>query len=416
MSNQIYNIDEFGAIGDNKTLNTKAIQAAIDECHKNGGGKVVIENGEYVSGTIFLKSFVELHIERNATLVGSKEIEDYPENDVKHVNTAMLPRGRNACFIMADECENISITGMGKIYCSGENFVEKADNYYMPYKRVDKPTPPRIVFLAGCKNVKIEDTFYINEVAGWTFWIHDCDYVNIRGIKVECDLDMPNNDGIHINSSRNVCVSDCNLTCSDDTLVVRANNASLKEKKVCENVSITNCNLHSHAAGIRIAWLNDGVIRNCNFSNLTMTDCTTGVSISLPINSGEERWPDQGIEPTQIENLSFNNIVMQKGYDSLILINVGNHKNTLCKHIKGLYFDNIHAEGFRMPHIVGREDAVLDDIYFTNCTFKQLKPEDVNDGKNHGSLFHHDTNIAHGLTIKHANVNFNNTSFNIIGE
>ena len=415
MKSNIFDIRDFGAIGDNKTLNTVAIQLAIDECHKNGGGRVLIENGEYVSGTLHFKSNVELYIDRSAILVGSKEIEDYPENDVKHVDSKMLPRGRNACFILADECENIAISGMGKIYCSGENFVEKAENYYMPYKRVDKPTPPRVVFFTGCKNVKIVDGFYVNETAGWTFWIHDCDYVNIHGVTVECELDMPNNDGIHINSSRNVCVSDCNLTCSDDTLVVRANNASLREKKVCENVSITNCNLHSHAAGIRIAWLNDGVIRNCNFSNLTMTDCTTGVSISLPVNADSERWADQGIEETEISNLHFNNIVMQKGYDSLIHINVGNHKNTLCKGIKDLYFDNIHATGFRMPHIVGREDAVIEDVQFSNCTFKQLSFEDVNDGKNHGSLFHHDA-IPHGLCIKHAKVNFNNTNFEIIGE
>lgn len=414
MKDNIFDVRDFGAIGDNKTLNTSSIQKAIDACYEAGGGRVVIQNGYYVSGTIFLKSFVELHIEGNAILVGSKEIEDFPENDIKHVDTKMLPRGRNACFILADECENVAITGMGKIYCSGEKFVEKADNYYMPYKRVDKPTPPRIVFFTGCKNVKIEDSFYVNEVAGWTFWIHDCDYVNIRGIKVECDLDMPNNDGIHINSSRNVCVSDCNLTCSDDTLVVRANNTSLKEKKICENITIANCNLHSHAAGIRIAWLNDGVIRNCNFSNLTMTDCTTGVSISLPVNSSSERWPDQGVEATRIENLSFNNIVMQKGYDSLIHINVGEHENTMCAGIKGLYFNNIHASGFRMPHIVGRKDAVLQNIYFPNCTFEQLNFEAVNDGKNHGSLFHHDT-LPHSLTIKYANVYMNNTDFKIIG-
>lgn len=415
MSN-VYNVCDFGALGDGKTDCTNAIQTAIDKCSQNGGGKVLIENGEFLSKPLTLKSNVELCIEYSAVLVASTKVGDYCEREnVKHVDSKMLPRGRNACFIFADECENVSVTGKGKIFCSGENFVEKDDSYYTPFKRVDKPTPPRVMFFAGCKNVKLLDFSIVNETAGWTFWIHDCDECLVKSVTVRCNLDMPNNDGIHVNSSRNVEVTDCFLTCSDDTLVVRANNASLREKKVCENVRMHHCTLHSHAAGVRVGWLNDGVIRNCEFYNLEMFDCTTGVSISLPINSSDERWPDQGIEPTRIENLTFRDITMQRGYDSLLFIRIGDHQNTYCDTIKDIYFENIKANGARMPYIVGRKQNVLQNIVFRNCEFTQIPFDQVDDGENHGSLFHHDKKL-HPLEIRYANVKFENTSFNIIGE
>ena len=105
----------------------------------------------------------------------------------------------------------------------------------------------------------------VNQPAGWSYWIHDCDFVTCDRLKINANVQYPNNDGIHINSSRNVTVSNCSIVCGDDCLVVRANNASLSENKVCERVVVTNCNLTSYASGIRIGWLNDGVIKNCAF-------------------------------------------------------------------------------------------------------------------------------------------------------
>ena len=97
-----YNIKDFGAVGDGKTLNTEAIQSAIDVCYENGGGRVLVEDGVYMFGTVVLRSNIDLHIETNAVLLGSPRCEDYPERDnVTHVNSELLPRWRNACYIYA---------------------------------------------------------------------------------------------------------------------------------------------------------------------------------------------------------------------------------------------------------------------------------------------------------------------------
>lgn len=414
------NVVDFGAVGDGVTLNTAAIQKAIDECNKAGGGRVVISGGTYLTGSFSMKSNVDLHIASDGVLLGSPECDDYPEHtDVKHVETEHLPRWRNASLIFADECENISLTGMGTIDCNGENFVEprtSAGNGWKFLRKYHLPTPPRAVFFTGCRNVKVEDITMINQPAGWSYWIHDCDYVTFDKVKVIANVNYPNNDGIHINSSRNVTISNSSLTCGDDCLIVRANNVSLAENKVCEKVVITNCNLTSYSAAIRIGWVNDGTIRNCTFSNLVMSDCTRGVSIMLPYiepNRNNPNSADMGREETLIENLSFNNIIMNKICDAPIAIEVSENPYVGCKGIRNIYFDNVHASGPEFPHLRGRESCHFENIWFTNCDFEVTDGSEFEDRTIHGAYWRSDVDY-HPMLIRCVdNLQFNNTKFSI---
>lgn len=409
----VYNVKDFGAIGDGKTLSTQSIQRAIDKCASDGGGKVILSDGTYLIGTIILRNNVNLHLEANSVLLGSGNCEDFPENpNPKHVNSKMLPRGRNSCMIFADECKNISISGLGKIDCNGHNFVEPiipGSTRTWPFKRIEALTPPRVVFFTGCNNVSITDITMVNQPSGWSYWIHDCDYVTFDRIKIIAEVDYPNNDGIHINSSRNVTISNCMITCGDDCIIVRANNASLKENKVCEKVTVTNCNLTSYSGGIRIGWINDGVIKNCTFSNIVMTDTSIGISIYLP-GRGAERLADEGREDTLIENLSFDNIVMGENYSAPVFIKIADNPNTRCDAIKDLYFNNIHASSFELPFITGRKDCNLKNLYFTNCTFKRIDNSKVKKRQFHGALELWD-GVYRSFFIEHAEniVMFNTT-------
>ena len=383
----MYDVRDFGAIGDGKTLNTLAIQKAIDTCAENGGGRVEIFGGVYLCGSIEMKSYVELHIAGNAVLLGSADVKDYPERqNVKHVITAMLPRERNACLIFADECEHIALTGDGTIDCNGHNFVRRrpADRIDWKYERIDAPTPPRAVFFTGCQYVKIEDILMKNQPAGWSYWIHDCDYVTIDKIKIQACVDYPNNDGIHVNCSRNVTISNCDITCGDDCIVVRANSASLKENTVCEKVCVTNCNLTSYSAGVRIAWINDGTIRNCVFSNLVMTDTTVGISLLIPRGKRPE-FTDVGREETVVENLLFDNIVMNEVCYQSILLQLSNNEHALVKRIKNLQFSNIHAKGPHFFTLQGRKDCPLENISFHDCYFEVTDGTEFPDPLHHGA-------------------------------
>ncbi|MBE6780656.1 MAG: hypothetical protein E7545_06740 [Ruminococcaceae bacterium] len=419
-----FDIINYINLSSDKEMYTKAIQSAIDACTAAGGGRVIIKNGVYRIGTIILKSNVNLHIEEGAVLLGSPDCSDYPErHDVKHVESSMLPRRRNACLIFAEECENISITGMGKIDCNGLSFIKEKENYESGwrYERIDAPTPPRVVFFTGCKNVNIRDITMVNQPAGWSYWIHDCDFVTCDRLKINADVQYPNNDGIHINSSRNVTVSNCSIVCGDDCLVVRANNASLSENKACERVVVTNCNLTSYASGIRIGWLNDGVIKNCAFSNIVMTDTNVGIAIKLPFAGDIEYEPgncpedlplhlvDRGREDTLIENLSFDNIVMDDIYATPIAIDIADSRATRCKAIRNIHFSNIHSRGLEFPYFKGRKQNIIKNITLSNCTFEKVSDEELPNYKEHGASWGRPINNKIFTMVE--NVVLNGTSF-----
>lgn len=249
----------------------------------------------------------------------------------------------------------------------------------------------------------------VNQPAGWSYWVHDCDFVNFDRCKIYAEIRYPNNDGIHINSSCNVTVYNCNIVCGDDCIIVRANNRSLAENKVCEKVSVTNCNLTSWSGGIRIGWARDGIIRNCTFSNLVMTDTTVGIHILL----SEVKWcntGDYGREDTLIENLYFNNIVMDGIYARPVGItdlSNGDYKAT----IRNLNLSNIKSRGLEFPLLLGTKENKLKNIYFTDCVFEKVSDAELPDWTRHGAAV--SGRRKDDQMIKYAeNVVFNNTSFN----
>lgn len=412
------NIKSYGAVGDGRTLCTDQIQNAIDACHNGGGGRVIVSDGIFKTGTIKLKSYVELHITANAVLLGSDDCAHYPENNLRHATPELLPRWRSSCLILADECEFIAITGDGCIDCNGHNFVaEKPETDKIGWTHVRKPglpTPPRAVMIMGCAHVKIEDITMKNQPAGWSYWIHDCDYVTVDKCKIIADVNYPNNDGIHINCSRDVTVSNCSITCGDDCIIVRANSVSLKENKICERVTVTNCSLTSYSGGIRIGYINDGVIRNCVFSNLVMTDTSVGISIVLPhlkYDPARTDTSDIGREATVIENISFNNIIMDRTCSHPIRIEIEDSTEIKCKALRRLYFSNLHASGPEFIFIRGREDIPIEDISFSDCSFEITDGSEIPNRRSHGACTHYDLRyypmiVHHCHRLKMNNVEF----------
>ena len=407
------NLKKYGAKTDGKTKITKILQKAIDEVAASGGGQVVLSGGTFLTGPVEIKSGVELHIDADATLLGSPDWEDYPDRkETRHFETDSLPRWRNIALIYADEAENIAITGRGKIDCNGEVFVKQkeGDNWtWWQYERIVpyEKSVPRAVFFAGCKDIRVKDITMVNQPAGWSYWIHDCDNVHFDGCTIKADVRYPNNDGIHINSSRDVVISNCIIECGDDAIVVRANNRSLKENKICERVTVTNCVLRSWSSGVRIGWTNDGVIRDCTFSNLVIWDTSNAISCYLPNKSIVENTNDYGREATLVENLRFSNIQMKEIYGSAIYVYVGKSEATLFEGFRNVTFNDIYCTCLELPYFCGREGGAIEHVSFNDCVFEKCQESDFpRNKKQHGAVLVGKNNESVKNVI---NLEYNNT-------
>ncbi|MBO5889040.1 MAG: hypothetical protein J6Q58_02745 [Clostridia bacterium] len=370
-----YNIDDFGAKKGN--LSTNAIQSAIDKCFEEGGGIVEISNGTYISGTIFMKSNVHLKIEAGAKIFMSGNIEDFPNFDCEW-NVKAAPRNTARCLIYVGNCENVSISGLGQIDCNAKAYCEVDPNpsysdtdpflcERMKRKLSDENTPARMIFVMKSKNVTLSDFTMTEMAGGWGIWVNGSKYVNINNLKLYCNPNYPNSDGIHINSSKDVFVIGCAIHSGDDAVIIRSNTNTLEEDIPCENIVVKGCTLSSHCQAIRVGWIGDGAIRNCVFSDLVITDSRDAITIYLPPVSVLS---DLGKNTTRIERLSFNNIIIDKTHRYPVMIGIGNSELVKCDYVRNIQFNNVNSKTNYFPYLMGRIDKYLEDISFNNCRFE----------------------------------------------
>ena len=303
-----YNILDFGAIADGVTLCTDAIQSAIDECNKNGGGRVVIPTGRFYTGSIFLKSNVELHLELGANLIASSNMDDYNADDAYFQNYGCdHEEWRGKHLIMAIECDRVAVTGLGTIDGNGESFRKKATPpspyaYGWMYgtshvKDLNVMRPGQLIVFVESTNVFVQGITIVNAPC-WCVFLYGCDYVRVHGIQVFNHKTALNTDGIDIDCCRYVTVSDCNIETGDDAITFRCANTRLKKFRPCEYVTVTNCNLAVSASAFRIG-VGTGVIRHIRVSNITIERASNGMHFMTSY---------RGFGASEIEDVNFSNV------------------------------------------------------------------------------------------------------------
>lgn len=260
----VYDVREFGAVGDGVTLDTQAIQKAIDVCADNGGGKVYLQGGTFLSGTIRLKSNVTLYIEAGATLLGSTNIADYPEITPKII---YLYRARFTKYLIyAEHAENIGLAGRGMIDGQGKHF---------PARPGDDKGRPYILRFSECKNVRVENLSF-RDSARWLSHYLACENVAISGISIRSKI-RENRDGIGIDSCRNVRISDCSIDTGDDAIVLKATT-----ERPCQKVVITNCVLSSTASALKMGTESNGGFEDIAISNCMISDTGySGIAVEM---------------------------------------------------------------------------------------------------------------------------------------
>jgi hypothetical protein len=260
-TDSVFNVRAFGATGQGAKLDTPALQAAIDRCAEAGGGTVYFPAGSYLSGTLFLKSRVTLHLENGAVLLGSKNLADYPPTipAIRSYTDTYTERS----LIYGENLENIALHGRGKIDGQGAAFKG-------PYK-----VRPYLLRLVSCRNVSVRD-LTLRDSPMWVQHYLACDGVNLDGLTVRSRCNG-NNDGIDIDGCQRVRIANCDISSGDDAIVLKST-----LDRVCKNVVITNCLLSSDCNAFKLGTESNGGFEDIVVSNCSIYDTSlAGLALEL---------------------------------------------------------------------------------------------------------------------------------------
>ncbi|WP_400244292.1 glycoside hydrolase family 28 protein [Niallia sp. JL1B1071] len=285
-----YIITEFGAKSDGN-LCTASIQKAIDTAFENGGGKVIIPPGEFLTGALLLKDNMEFHLAAGAELTFSDDQKDYFVVTSRWEGVA---REVYASCLYAENSRNLSITGFGTINGNGEKWwhIFRKEREKLAYPR------PKLISLDGCENITIKDVTLINSPS-WTINPICSQNITIDNLTIKNPKDSPNTDGIDPESCSNVRISNCHIDVGDDCIAIKAGTEDTAERIACENITITNCTMvHGHG-GVVLGSEMSGDIRNVTINNCVFQDTDRGIRLKSRRGRG-------GV----IEDIRVDNIVM----------------------------------------------------------------------------------------------------------
>ncbi len=315
-----YSVSRFGAKPDGKTLNTIAIQSTIDYCANKGGGIVTFPEGEYLTGSIFLKNGVNLRIDKNVTLFGSQNIEDYPDMDTR---VAGIEMKWPSALINLLNVKNAAVTGKGTVHAQGKVFWDKYWTMRKEYETkglrwiVDYDCKrPRTLLVSNSENITVSGLTF-KQAGFWTIQLLYSNRCTVVGVKILNNVDGhgPSTDGVDIDSSTRILVQNSYIDCNDDNFCLKSGRDAdgLRVNKPTEYVVIRNCvsgaggglftcgsetsggirnvvayNLKAAGTGVGLrlksAMTRGGITENIYIHNVEMEDVGTAIETSLNWN------------------------------------------------------------------------------------------------------------------------------------
>ncbi|HZY74528.1 MAG TPA: glycoside hydrolase family 28 protein [Edaphobacter sp.] len=308
-----YLITDYGAVPDGTTVNTRAIQSAIDKCASSKtGGVIVVPKGIFLSGAIFLKQGVNLLVEKDGVLKGTTNIDDYPLIQTRWEGTEQL---WTSAFVNAESVSDLDISGEGTIDGSGEEWVQKN-----PYRRAaaifgaespsmrSTPPPvrrgrPRLLGIQNSKRVRIANLNLHNQ-AVWCLFILYSEDVLADGLRITAEHNIPSSDGIDIDSSKHVRVNNVYIDVNDDCISIKSGKDAdgLRVNRPAEDIIIENSHFAYGHGGVAMGSETSGGIRNVEVRN-----CTVDSGNWAPI-----RFKTQPSRGGVVENITYRNIKLHE--------------------------------------------------------------------------------------------------------
>ena len=326
------NILDFGAKPDSKTLCTQSIQNAVDQCAESGGGTVYFPAGIWLTGTIYLENNITLRLGSGCILLGSKDKKDYGRPRTLHGAESEI--FSYWAIIAGKNLKNIAICGRGTIDGQGSNF---------KYKNGPRP---KNIYLENCSDVLIEGV-KMRSAGSWMQHYRRCEHLTVHDITVFNHVSY-NNDGLNIDSCKDVTITGCRVDSDDDAIVLKSLTLN-----PCENIAISDCIISSHCNSIKMGTESGG-----GFQNINVTNCTICSPRYSKVIYGRQRGlagvaleiVDGGI----LDRVAISNLTI-KGVTVPIFMRLGNRAR-------------LYEKGQTKPDVGKFRNVIISNIIATGCS------------------------------------------------
>jgi hypothetical protein len=278
-SRRTFNVLQYGAAGDGKTLDSPAFQRAIDAASMVGGGATVLVPGgrTYLIGTIRLRSHIDFHLAEGAVLLASLERTHYGAKGIADTAPGAADAELADALIVASGAVDLQISGTGRLEGRAREFMsgyDKAGEWWIP-----KPWRPKMLVLTGCRNLQVRD-ITLAEAPLWGLHLLGCDNVLVERVTVRNLMDVPNCDGIDPDHSRHVEIRNCDITAGDDAIVIKASRQA-RDFGPCSNIHVHDCTLRTQDAGLKIGTETTSDIHDVLFERCKVLTSSRGLGIQL---------------------------------------------------------------------------------------------------------------------------------------
>ena len=346
-----FNVRDRGAVGDGAAKDTAAVQRTIDECAAAGGGRVVLPKGTYLCGSVYLKSNVELHLEKGATLLGSPDLADYCDEKTYPQNFFSTYEGWGPQhLLLAIEQSNVALTGEGVVDGNGRAFFDMTQERWIgtgawrrgAYGAKDDKRPGQMIVFVESQDIRVEGVT-LRDSTAWNCLFHGCERVRVKGVTVRNDQRHLTTDGFDVDSCRDVEISGCDIETGDDSFAVRGSPYRLKDKtRVCEDVYIHDSKGRTSACGVRVG-VGNGTIRRVRLENLDLSGAGMGLQVQCKYGT---RGTGKGVD---ISDVSFRDVRL---YDVATGISAIAGPGNPTATMENVSFEDVVIDACKLPVLV----------------------------------------------------------------